>query len=286
LSASSTGAALRSYPQWENIAEKVKSFGGSISAYTAAGSFALYLLGYVTLRFQLTALGVVSDLPVLDERYLFAGARFLVYLVTAVPIALLLGAPLLLIYPLLRRRFRAWSEVRSAALAGTIFSLLFIQLVARKCFQFMDAPLLRKDLHGDAWLRAVLLDETGGLESIFFSALLLGIGVSACFLIAARQSRTRRPGTEALLGFLLAVQVLLLPVNYAVVIATGRLARMEISGTSDPAWLVWEGTQTVTYLVHGDHRALITIPRSELKQLSITGYEPIRRRLFLEGSDK
>jgi hypothetical protein len=284
LSASSSGANLLPSPRWEDFAEKVKGFGGSISVYTAMGSFALYFLGYLTLRFQLTALGVASDLPVLDERYLFAGARFLVYLVTAVPIALLLGAPTLLIYGLLRQRLRAWSEVRNAALAGVIFSLLFIQLFARKCFQFMDAPLLRKDLYGDAWLRAVLLDETGGLESMFFSALLLGIGVSACFLSAARQSKIRRPLTEVLLGFLLAVQFLLLPVNYAVVIATGRLARVEIFGTTEPAWLIWEGSQTVTYLVNSPQRALITVPRTDLKKLSITGYEHIRRKLFLKGN--
>jgi hypothetical protein len=79
---------------------------------------------------------------------------------------------------------------------------------------------------------------------------------------------------------------LLLPVNYAVVIATGRLPRVEISGTTQPAWLVWEGSEKVTYLVNGDQRALITVPQSDFTKFSITGYDPIRRKLFIENGNK
>ena len=72
--------------------ERVKALGGDWGKYTLVGSFLLYVVGYLTLRFHLTAIGIGTDLAVLDERYLFTGARFLVYLVSAVPSIVLLGS--------------------------------------------------------------------------------------------------------------------------------------------------------------------------------------------------
>ena len=70
---------------WQDLGDKIKGLAAAWTAYTALGSFTLYLLGYLTLRFHLTALGISTDLAVLDERYLFAGAKFLVYLVSSKP---------------------------------------------------------------------------------------------------------------------------------------------------------------------------------------------------------
>ncbi len=75
---------------WQSLHEKIKMIGGVWATYTALGSFVLYLLGYLSLRYQLTVLGIGTDLAILDERYLFAGARFMVYLVSTVPTVLLL----------------------------------------------------------------------------------------------------------------------------------------------------------------------------------------------------
>jgi hypothetical protein len=71
---------------WTGLSDRVKTLAVDWTAYAALGSFVLYLLGYLTLRFHLTALGIGSDLSVLDERYLFAGAKFLVYLVSPSPL--------------------------------------------------------------------------------------------------------------------------------------------------------------------------------------------------------
>ena len=68
------------------LSDKLKELGANWAVYSALGSFALYLLGYLSLRFHLTVLGVGTDLAVLDERYLFAGTRFLVYVVSSVPL--------------------------------------------------------------------------------------------------------------------------------------------------------------------------------------------------------
>ncbi|MCK5230529.1 MAG: hypothetical protein KAR13_09710, partial [Desulfobulbaceae bacterium] len=70
--------------------EKVKALTGNWTAVTALGSFALYLLGYLSLRFHLTVFGIGTDLSVIDERYIFEGARFLVYLVSSVPVIVMI----------------------------------------------------------------------------------------------------------------------------------------------------------------------------------------------------
>jgi hypothetical protein len=44
------------------------------------------------------------------------------------------------------------------------------------------------------------------------------------------------------------------------------------------AWLVWEGKDGVTYFQRkneGNVRSLITLPRVDVKQTEITGYDPI-----------
>jgi hypothetical protein len=46
--------------------EKGKKVEGAWAAFAAIGSFILYFLGYLTLRFHLTAFGVSTDLAVLD----------------------------------------------------------------------------------------------------------------------------------------------------------------------------------------------------------------------------
>ena len=132
---------------WTELAEKIKGLGTNWTAYATIGSFVLYLLGYLTLRFHLSILGIGTDLAVLDERYLFTGARFIVYLVSSVPtvvlLVLLLATIIYLPYRLLPGGIRTklaclgasrwqeirawWSEPTRLALTGIIFSVLSIQ---------------------------------------------------------------------------------------------------------------------------------------------------------------
>ena len=69
----------------DDLGARISALGSNWTKYSVVGSFVLYVFGYLAVRFHLTAIGVGTDLAVLDERYLFAGARFLVYLVSSVP---------------------------------------------------------------------------------------------------------------------------------------------------------------------------------------------------------
>jgi hypothetical protein len=64
------------------------------------------------------------------------------------------------------------------------------------------------------------------------------------------------------------------------VVNLGNLQDLE---QGQEAWLVWDGKEWMTYLVRSkDTRKLITIPRNDVKKLTILAYDPIRRLLFAE----
>jgi hypothetical protein len=266
---------------WTTLLQKIKEIGASWSVYTAIGSFLLYFLGYLVLRFQLSAWGVATDLAVLDERYFFAGCRFVVYLISSILNALLLASPLFVIWWLLNKSagFQQWRKSVNYALLGVIFGVLFIQLIERKCFQFMNSMLLQQQLEGDPWLKTILLDRSPNYEPLFFAALILGVALSAWLLFQARSYPTRRPVLEALLIFLVAVEFLLLPVNYGIIVSTRQLPRVSQFAPAE-AWLVWEGKEKTTFLVLDRDRKLVSIPNSEVKKLEITGVNQIFPRLF------
>lgn len=291
---------------WKELAERVKLIGANWTAYTVVGSFSLYVLGYLALRFHLTVLGVGTDLTVVDERYLFAGARFVVYLVSAVPIVallVLLGTAVgYMPYRLLPGRAReairrglarvagAWSRPLPLSLTGVVLSVLLIQLVMRQCFLLSN--LLLAPTPPPGWVATLLLAPEEELVTLYFSGLLLGCAVCAAPL--AVLLRQPDPGGVAsllrwALCFFITVQVLLLPVNYGCLIADKSLPRVRAPESlslraSEDAWLAWEGKEGLTYLVRRQGgpagRTLITLPRAEVKRIEIVGYDRILPLLF------
>ena len=84
---------------WDDAVGRLQSVGLHWGTWTLIGSFVLYVLGYLTIRFHLSVLAAGTDLGIIDERYLFAGAKFVVYLVSAgVTLLLLLLVPAALAY--------------------------------------------------------------------------------------------------------------------------------------------------------------------------------------------
>jgi len=288
---------------WNDFAEKLGGLAGKWTAYAAFGSFLLYLLGYLTLRFQLTAYGVATNLDLFDEKYLFAGCRFLVYLVSAVPnvliLVLLLAAIGYLPYRLTPARIKdgvnRWTSAWCAAplhlpLLGVVLAVAMIQFVLRKCFAFGNV-LLRHQLP-DEWLSSVLLTSDAKL-SLYFSGLVAGtLLTGAILLYILRRETATTPASRFWLGilvFLFAVEFLLLPVNYGVLISTQQLPRVaEISGEpaspAQTAWLLWDSKDVVIYFVRdsNDQRVIFTLPRKDAK-VRIDAYDDIFCVLFGEN---
>jgi hypothetical protein len=243
---------------WNEIKEKSKAVAGNWASYVTLGSFVLYLLGYLSLRFHLTTLGIGTDLSVLDERYVFTGARFLVYLFSTVPIivffalllALLLALPLSLVYLLYRlaakksARIKAfggvgkrliawWSSPGRIALTGIILSVLLIQFVMRQCYFFTNLLMSRTLPQTGLGLENLFLDLGDDRRILFFTVLVAGTLVTGWLLFYGR-SRLSQDSKSGFLIILLAVlvgiQFLLLPVNYGVFIVDKELAKVKDLG--------------------------------------------------------
>jgi hypothetical protein len=282
----------------QDLTERVKSLAGEWTQYTVVGSFLLYVVGYLTLRFHLTAIGIGTDLAVLDERYLFTGARFFVYLVSSVPNIVLVALPVALIAWAVSRLIPAAARASAhewmmqpvrLTVFGIVFAVVMIQFVMRQCFVFSDlllAPTLPPE---PAWLVTLLLD--GRLMPLYFSALVGACAIPLAILVALRTAEA--PGGSAafakgLLTFLVAVEVLLLPINYGVLIVDKSLPRVAALGDKplagdEEAWLVWEGNDGVTFLIRSQEhkrRVLLTLPRTEVRRTEILGFDRILPRLF------
>lgn len=286
---------------WNDFTDKLGMLAGKWTAYAAFGSFLLYLLGYLTLRFQLSTYGVASDLDIFDEKYLFAGCRFLIYLVSAVPniliiilaLALLGYIPYRLVPVWLKERIAKWLSSWYAAplhlpLLGVVFALLFIQFVLRRSFAFGN--LLVREQLPDEWISSVLLASDGKL-ALYFSGLVAGTLLTGGILVYVLQRGTATTVVSrlflGLLIFLFAVEFLLLPVNYGVLISTQQLPRVaELTATDKPAqgqrhWLLWDTKDTTTFFVLGsqDDRMIIVVPKKDAL-VRIVAYDDIFCVLF------
>lgn len=269
-----------------DLNERAQAVAGDWTKYTVIGSFVLYVLGYLVLRFHLTAIGVATDLQVLDERYLFTGARFLVYLVASAANVVFVGLVVAVILSVLSGVLpRIALGPRAFAWIGIVVALVMIQFVMRQCF-FFGNLLLASDLPAEpAWLVAILLDEP--LMTLYFSGLVAGC-VLPIWALVATWNQAISAVTRGLLAFLAAVQVLLLPVNYGVLIVDKDMPRVASLGAAplaagEEAWLVWEGATGVTFLIRNQatqRRALVTLAKEEVKRTEIVGFDRILPRLF------
>jgi hypothetical protein len=252
------------------------------------------LLGYLVTRFELTMLGVAQNLDVLEERYFFAGAKFVVYLLATIPsLVLLLIIPAALVWAIarllptgVRARFHS-IRANTFYIAGIIFAVVVIQFVARQCFAFNNL-LLAPTLPGPGWLQAVLLDDHDQIAPLFFAGLVAATALSAALFVAGKkQAPERLSFLGALLALLVAIEALLLPINYAVLIAHRSFARVTDlpPAAAGRTWLIWENNNAITlFVLRGDSlddRALVTLEAKETYAHGrIVGYDPVLRILF------
>jgi hypothetical protein len=288
------------------MGENLSGLAAKWTGYAALGTGLLYLFGYLALRSQLSVYGVAIGIDGFDEKYLFAGGRFFEYLVATIPsililaimVALLTYVPFKLIPAGVKTRVKEWLcrwslDANKVSLLGIVFAVVFIQFVERQCLVFDDNLLLHKSLPG-IWISNVLMANDGRL-ALYFAGLVAGTLISGAILYLAlrRQSEERifSRVLVTLLGFLFAVEVLFLPVNFGVLISTRLLPRVaEVSGDANPpngraSWLLWDGKDNVTFLVRdpGDQRMLVTAPKKDAL-IRVLGYDNILRELFSTGA--
>jgi hypothetical protein len=284
-----------------DLKSAIENLAGKWTSYTAFGTFILYLMGYLTLRFQLSEYGLATNLDVFDEKYLFAGCRFLFYVIAQLPSVLLiifvLGLIFFLPYRLLpdgtktraKERTAKWAApAHRVPLVGVLFAMALVQFVMKNCLVY-GSLLLKDKLPANEWINNVLLSSSGN-RSLFFVGLLAGTlltGVILTFSLPSWKSGTLYSKTlVSVLTVLLAIEIGLLPVNYGTLIGSQSLPRVselgdEKLGEGARGWLVWENKDVLTFFVlqSGNTRALLTVPRKDAK-VRIVGEDRIFCVLF------
>ena len=303
----------------DQVAEKIKGVSSSWTAYSAMGAFVLYFLGYLIVRFHLMVLGVGAgaDLYVFDERYLFAGANFLVDLISrfsklillVMLLALIFGAPAYLLSRLLPVSWRErlwqwlkqlgswWANPVRLGITGIVLSVLMIQIFLTKAFLFSSILLGEKTFPLDPLLpffKSLLWSDNPVPLQLYYSGLvavtLLMWGVLMALLHRPLPDRLPK-FLRDLLAILLIVQFCMLPINYGVFIFEKYLPRLAGYGpvrkidSGTRVWLVWEGKENCTFFQKSKgagslaKASLITLPHKEIKEIEIVGYDPISRVL-------
>ena len=291
----------------KELFDKLKNSANSLMLNTSLVSMILYIIGYLSIRFHLTALGIGTDLTIVDERYLFTGARFVIFLICAIPSLLFLFilASSLFYLPIvilpsslkqpttawLSKRWQAikswWSQNDRLLIAAIILAVLEIQLVMRQSF-FISNLLVSTDFSEiPEFIRLLMLQENSHFLTLFFM-LLTGFWVSSCCLYALSLKITLKTTQtlflQGVLGFLVMLQFLLLPVNYGTLYVDKSMPKVNNLGskrslaTGEQAWLVWEGSKGNTYLLWDElkkTRVLVLIPKGDIKSIEIDAYDPL-----------
>jgi hypothetical protein len=270
--------------------EKDKKPEGRWALFTGIGTFLLYFFGYLALRFHLSVLGIDTGLSVLDERYLFTGAQFLVYLVTSLPLALFF----VFVARWLGRRFfrRFLHRPAHAIILGIVLSAVLIQFVMRQCLPFTGL-LFRSRLPEPEWMQALLLDDTGALQPLYFTVLLAFIlGQIWTLFQDARWKTWSWPAPNWVLALFVLIQFLLLPVTFGILIENQNVPKVttmdgkEMLKSNVQAWRVWEAKDSVTFFVRRwdkdreTRRALLTLDKKNIEKTEISGQDHLLRALY------
>ena len=246
----------------------------------------------------------------LDERYLFAGANFLIFLAYAaaanVFIALALAATVYGFYRLLTllTTWRPIAEFASLghwisaplrlALTGLALSAAFFFLVMTSCLEFSNI-LLREKLP-KSYLRDWLLQEGPCSQPITWYIIgMVGVAMVASVVLLKLHSEKPRTmmsvGIRHLLAFFVAMLWLMLPVNYGCLFMNKRIPKVIHLENTIPiaqgkeVWLVWESKDNLTFLLSSGNpktggRSLLTISRDQVKTVEVITYDPLFPTLF------
>lgn len=226
-----------------DIVSTVERFGTAWAAVSALALVLVYLFGYLSIRFHHTALGLTVGLHLFDHRYLFAGGRFLIFLLVHLCRLALVLVLLAAIVDLaaaatpLAGWFAQWTTwliemwpgfVTVAAYIVTIAALIFV-------FRYAAAPLrltyllvrskseVRRIVNQPGLSLAVrTLRSDPTAEACHFGILLVGTmlsGIAASWLLAPGDLSTVHKLLGAALLVATTAQLVLLPANHGLLIA-------------------------------------------------------------------
>jgi hypothetical protein len=261
---------------------------------TAAGAAALgvsvlYLFGYLSLRQQITTLGIPAEFSVFDERYLYAGASYLVFLTQAIADMAVLVIPIAALLVIARAVFlrrrrgkETWispellprlecRSKRTAALLAAIagFAALRSVQAARSWTSLHDLlfePGFRPEVANV--LNANLLEW----YRIFDWHLTLSLGCALLTAAALRSPLSRAWGAIALAT--VAAQFLSLPLLFGAITADRPKPRIKFQN-GETGLLVWEDKDVWMYLRTESPPVVVRRPKDSKDTVMVTGYRRV-----------
>lgn len=255
---------------WTDLQGLAKGVLKDWASVAGLATFLIYSVGYLTLRFHLAAIGVETDIGVLDQRYLFAGASFFIYTAVASPVAAALLAGLAWVW----RRVEARAAGR-IPLIGTVAGLVLIQFGFVKVFEvyrlFPDGKL------PETGFITSILTGGDGWQKIYFSGMLASAAALAWLWWRGRAGTAPqewRFWNVTNLGVVLLLLVLL-PVTYGTLIYSKSFAAAHGTAIPQKAWLLWEGPEAFVFLVERcpqsgrTERRLLRLAKDQAKSLEL-----------------
>jgi hypothetical protein len=248
-----------------------------LSGVFAGASAVLYVFGYLVVRSRSRALGTDPDFAVIDQAYVFAGARLLIITL----VAFLLVAPIVVglhhaarrIVPVLPVALRRIFQILAALTLGILSLTQLSYVLGSDGLLACSGPAARPN---EFFRTAVLGQSYYGLGFV-----VLGTGAAA-LSIAWLWEHRRSAGATGLLSLLLvtvvALQVLLLPLQVGAYYPDLKIRELAhapsgLTGVAAPLWLIDRGSDRVVLLTrNADNRfALVNIKIETLDGIATTG---------------
>ena len=150
-----------------------------------------------------------------------------------------------------------------------MFSLLTVQVVLRKCFDYKDLLFVDQLPQQFPWINRILEEPESTLSMNYMSLVLLSCLPPVWLLWGLRPATIGRPDWLLVAArSMLAIQLLFLPGTYGWLLADRSLPPvLSIDGKPTPvneqAWLVWQDRDVVVYLrLQQKVRSIVQLPRS------------------------
>ncbi len=294
------------------IFDYLKSAGAVSAIVTTILTFILYVFGYLSLYITLTVFGANVDLFIIDDRYLFEGIRFFIFIFSLLPMIVFLVIVIFGIYSIAKfiiRKITSFFEMDFPKIRklkykiklfisnilnkqlyictlALIVSTLIIQIIMRKAFGIDN--IFFKNNNNDSIYYKIMTDE---LYAIFYFIFLLisifAVGIVVFSYAFRKYDDVISRSIAYVLTGMFIIQCLLLPINYGALVATQRdlprvasLQRDKQLPPQEQAWLLWDGPAHITYLVrreksHKHHCAIISISKENVDMVEIIGYDDL-----------
>jgi hypothetical protein len=277
------------------VTDKLESLGKVGTAALPVSVALVYLFGYLSLRVRLNVLGIPGDINAFDERYLYAGASFVVstalvfYQLTVIAVPFLLGVAIavgIAVWLGLHTRrgdgaIRVYAEhwrgrLGIASVAAVIF---FASISVRRAEPWWSGNPLFFETSLSPCVGVIATDNW---VLAYMVSVLLTCGTALLAAVASWGRMSRALMTVVYLA--LGIQLLSLPMLFGALTADQPWPKVT-TGDGQAGWLVWEDAESLTYFQEAPSARLVRLRKSDAGTITVLGYERILRRRWQAKGD-